>query len=87
MNVIEANESRNRLRRRTAKHLAFGGALAAVLLAAGYFIFIRTAAGQQWDNEGYAGRRAVVGEVRTYDSDILALALGHIDWRSSLHRE
>ena len=72
MNSTGANESRNRLRRRTAAHLLMGASLAGLLLAAGYFFFVRTAAGQHWDNEGYAGRQAVVGEVRTFDSDILA---------------
>lgn len=72
MNSGEADESRSRLRRRTATHLLLGAALAGLLLSAGYFAFIRTAAGQHWDNEGYAGRRIIFGEIRTYDADILS---------------
>jgi len=72
MNSSKTDESRQRLRWRTATHLLLGGALAAALLAAGYFIFIRTAAGQHWDNESYAGRRILFGEIGTYDADILS---------------
>ncbi len=55
------------------QHLLFGICLFALLLVAGYFLFVGTAAGQAFDNVAYFGHRSVDREALRYDSDILGL--------------
>lgn len=59
------------LRRRESTRILAGGALLFLLLVAGYFVFVRTAPGQGWDNLAYGGRPKFGQDVTTYDSDIL----------------
>ncbi len=65
------DQSRTLLRRRTAAGLGLGALVMGILLVGGYFLFVGTPVGQGWDNQGYAGRQVIGGEVRLYDTDIL----------------
>lgn len=61
------------LPRTSLQPLLLGVGLLAVLLVAGYFIFVCTAWGQAFDNVAYFGHSAVDREALRYDSDILGL--------------
>jgi len=53
--------------------LLLGIGLLALLLVAGYFLFVGTVWGQAFDNVAYFGHSAVDREALRYDSDILGL--------------
>jgi hypothetical protein len=69
--MTEMSESRSKLRRSVVIRLMTGAASMVLLLTAGYLGFVGTAAGQAWDNAGYAGRLNFGSEIKAYDNDLL----------------